>query len=96
MTSKQRAYLKGLAMNIEPVFQIGKSGLTPEITEAVLEAFNTRELIKLAVLKNCLEDPKEIAAVIAERNHSQVVQVIGKKIVLYKENKDHKKINLPL
>lgn len=96
MTSKQRAYLKGLAMNIEPVFQVGKSGLTPEITEAVLEAFNTRELIKLAVLKNCLEDPKEIAAVIAERTHSQVVQVIGKKIVLYKENKDHKKIYLPL
>ena len=96
MTSKQRAYLKGLAMNIEPVFQVGKSGLTPEITEAVLEAFNTRELIKLAVLKNCLEDPKEIAAVLAERTHSQVVQVIGKKIVLYKENKDHKKINLPL
>lgn len=96
MTSKQRAYLKGLAMNIEPVFQVGKSGLTPEITEAVLEAFNTRELIKLAVLKNCLEDPKEIAAVIAERTHSQVIQVIGKKIVLYKENKDHKKINLPL
>ena len=96
MTSKQRAYLKGLAMNIEPVFQVGKSGLTPEITEAVLEAFNTRELIKLAVLKNCLEDPQEIAAVIAERTHSQVVQVIGKKIVLYKENKDHKKINLPL
>ena len=96
MTSKQRAYLKGLAMNIEPVFQVGKSGLTPEITEAVLEAFNTRELIKLAVLKNCLEDPKEIAAVIAERTHSQVVQVIGKKIVLYKENKAHKKINLPL
>ena len=96
MTSKQRAYLKGLAMNIEPVFQVGKSGLTTEITEAVLEAFNTRELIKLAVLKNCLEDPKEIAAVIAERTHSQVVQVIGKKIVLYKENKDHKKINLPL
>lgn len=96
MTSKQRAYLKGLAMNIEPVFQVGKSGLTPEITEAVLEAFNTRELIKLAVLKNCLDDPKEIAAVIAERTHSQVVQVIGKKIVLYKENKDHKKINLPL
>ena len=96
MTSKQRAYLKGLAMNIEPVFQVGKSGLTPEITEAVLEAFNTRELIKLAVLKNCLEDPKEIAAVIAERTHSQVVQVIGKKIVLYKENKDHKKINVPL
>ena len=96
MTSKQRAYLKGLAMNIDPIFQIGKSSLTPEVTEAVNEAFNTRELIKIAVLKNCFDDPKEIAAVLAERTRSQVVQVIGKKIVLYKENKDNKKINLPL
>ncbi len=96
MTSKQRAYLKGLAMNIDPIFQIGKSSLTPEVTEAVSEAFNTRELIKIAVLKNCFDDPKEIAAVLAERTRSQVVQVIGKKIVLYKENKDNKKINLPL
>ena len=96
MTSKQRAYLKGLAMNIDPIFQIGKSSLTPEVTEAVSEAFNTRELLKIAVLKNCFDDPKEIAAVLAERTRSQVVQVIGKKIVLYKENKDNKKINLPL
>lgn len=96
MTSKQRAYLKGLAMNIEPVFQIGKSGLTPEVTEAVSEAFNTKELIKIAVLKNCMEDPKEIASILGERTKSQVVQVIGKKIVLYKESKNHKKINLPL
>lgn len=96
MTSKQRAYLKGLAMKLEPVFQIGKSGLTPEVTEAVRETFHTRELIKLAVLKNCMEDPREIAEMVAGRTGSQVVQVIGKKIVLYKENKDHKKINLPL
>ena len=96
MTSKQRAYLKGLAMNIEPVFQIGKSGLTPEVTEAVSEAFNTRELIKLAVLKNCMEDPVQIADMLSGRTKSQVVQVIGKKIVLYKESKDHKKINLHL
>lgn len=96
MTSKQRAYLKGLAMNLEPVFQIGKAGLTPEVTEAVEEAFHTRELVKLAVLKNCMEDPKEIAAMLGERTRSQVVQVIGKKIVLYKESKDHKKIYLPL
>ena len=91
MTSKQRAYLKGWAMNIEPVFQIGKSGLTPEVTEAVSEAFNTRELIKLAVLKNCMEDPRQIAGFIADRTGSSVVQVIGRKIVLYKESKDHKK-----
>lgn len=95
MTSKQRAYLKGLAMNIDPIFQIGKSSLTPEVTEAVSESFNTRELIKVAVLKNCMDDPRAIAEILAERTQSQVVQVIGKKIVLYKENKDNKKIILP-
>lgn len=95
MTSKQRSYLKGLAMNIEPVIQIGKASLTPEMTEAVLECFNTRELIKINVLKNCFDDPNEIANAIAERTHSQVVQVIGKKIVLYKKNKDNPKIELP-
>ncbi len=95
MTSKQRAYLKGLAMKIEPVFQIGKSGLSPEVTEAVRETFNTRELVKIAVLKNCLEDPNQIAEALAARTGSQLVQVIGKKIVLYKESKNNKKIELP-
>lgn len=95
MTSKQRAYLKGLAMNIEPIFQVGKSSLTPELVDAVAESFNTRELIKISVLKNCMDDPKEIAQTIAERTRSHVVQVIGKKIVLYKESKEHKKIELP-
>lgn len=95
MTSKQRAYLKGLAMNIDPVMQIGKSSLTPELIEAVAEAFNTRELIKISVLKNCIDEPKIIAQMLAERTRSQVVQVIGKKIVLYKESKEHKKIELP-
>lgn len=95
MTSKQRAYLKGLAMNIEPIFQVGKSSLTPELIQAVSESFNTRELIKISVLKNCIDDPKEIAQMMAERTRSQVVQVIGKKIVLYKESKEHKKIELP-
>lgn len=95
MTSKQRAYLRGLAMNIDPIINIGKASVTPELTEAVGEAFNKRELIKLNVLKNCDDDAREIAQVIAERTHSQVVQVIGKKIVLYKESKDQKKIELP-
>lgn len=95
MTSKQRAYLKGLAMNIEPVFQVGKSSLTPEFTESIAECFNRRELVKISVLKNCMDDPREIADMLAERTRSEVVQVIGKKIILYKESKDHKKIELP-
>ena len=96
MTSKQRSYLKGLAMTIDPIFQIGKSSLTPENTRAIGEALEARELIKISVLQNCLDDPNEIAQVVAERTHSQVVQVIGKKIILYKEGKkEKKKIILP-
>lgn len=79
MTSKQRAYLKGLAMTMDPILQLGKGGLTPENTAAVEEALAARELIKISVLQNCLEDPREMAQVLAERTRSQVVQVIGKR-----------------
>lgn len=96
MTSKQRSYLKSLASTLNPLFQVGKSSLTPEFTEAIGEAFNTRELLKISVLKNCMDDPREIAEVVAERTHAQVVQVIGKKIVLYKPFKENPKIILPL
>lgn len=95
MTSKQRAYLKGLAMDIDPIFQIGKASLTPEITDAVSECFNKRELIKISVLKNCIDDPRIIGEAIAERTRSELVQVIGKKIVLYKPDRDNPKIILP-
>lgn len=96
MTTKQRAYLKSLAMTMDPIFQIGKNSMTPELTKAVSEALEARELIKVSVLQNCADDPKELAAVLAERTRSQVVQVIGKKIVLYKDGKNEKKkIELP-
>lgn len=91
MTSKQRAYLKGLAMTMDPIFQIGKNSLTPENTAAISEALAARELIKISVLQNCMDDPRELAELVSERTRSQVVQVIGKKIVLYKEGKDEKK-----
>ena len=97
MTSKQRSYLKGLAMTMDPIFQIGKSSVTPERTAAIAEALEARELIKITVLKNCLDDGRSIAEVLAERTRSEVVQVIGKKIVLYKPAKDEakRKIVLP-
>ena len=91
MTSKQRAYLKSLAMTMDPILQIGKSSLTPENTAAIDEALAARELIKIHVLQNCLDDPKALAQIVAERTHSEVVQVIGKKIVLYRPGKDDKK-----
>lgn len=95
MTSKQRAYLKSLAASLNPIIQVGKAGLTPELTETVGEAFNKNELIKISVLKNCMDDPREIAEIVADRTHSQVVQVIGKKFVLYKPDKDVPRIKLP-
>ena len=96
MTSKQRAYLKTMAMKQDAIMQIGKASLTPEITAAVSEALAARELIKISILQNCMDDPRMIAEALAERTQSQVVQVIGKKIVLYREGKDDKKkIKLP-
>ena len=97
MNTKQRAFLKGIAMTTDPIFQIGKSHLTPELTEAVGEALDKRELVKISVLQNCMDDPHEMAQILADRTHSEVVQVIGKKIVLYKQAKEEKnrKILLP-
>lgn len=94
MNNKQRAYLSGLASKMTPILQIGKSSLTPEIITAVDEALEARELIKISVLKNCFDDPRAIAETMAERTHSQVVRVIGRKIVLYRATKKPK-IELP-
>ena len=97
MTTKQRAYLKSLAMTMDPIFQCGKSSITPEFVNAVSEALEKRELIKISVLQNCADDHKELGVMIAERTRAQLVQVIGKKIVLYKPAKEerNRKIELP-
>ncbi len=94
MTNKQRAYLSKLAVNEKPILELGKANLTPEFTAAVAEALAARELVKISILKNCVEDPNEVAAVIAERTHSEVVRVIGRKIIFYKAAKKPK-IELP-
>ena len=84
-------------MNMDSIFHIGKASLTPEVIRSVREAIDKRELIKGSVQKNCMDDPREIAEVLAERTRSQVVQVIGRKIVLYKPARDEeqRKIVLP-
>ena len=96
MTSKQRSYLMKLASSIDPIFQIGKSSVTPELAAAVEEALEARELIKLHVLKNCFEDGRALANQLAEVTYAEVVQVIGKKIVLYREARDPKKRKIVL
>jgi RNA-binding protein len=96
MTSKQRAYLRSLAMKEDAILFIGKESLTPENTKSIDEALAARELIKISVQKNCLDDIRSIAETASERTHSQLVQVIGRKFVLYREGReDKKKIVLP-
>ncbi len=87
MNNKQRAYLSGLASTMQPIFQIGKASLTPEVVAAVDKAIEKRELVKISVLKNCADDPKELGNMLAERTRSEVVRVIGKKIILYRAAK---------
>lgn len=94
-TSKQRSYLKGLASAQDAIFQIGKASITPSLVQAIDDAIEKRELIKVSVLKNCMDDPNELADIVAERTHSNVVIVIGKKIVLYRPNRKNPKIVLP-
>ena len=95
LNSRQRAYLMSMATKLTPIFQIGKASLTPEIITAIDAALEKRELIKISVLKNCFDDPKELAQMISERTRSQVVQVIGKKIVLFRASKKKPVIELP-
>ena len=80
MTTKQRAYLKGLAMNLSPILSLGKSSVTPEFVKAVAEALKARELVKINVLKNCDDSPETVAITISERTRSVLIQVIGRKI----------------
>ena len=87
MTSKERAFLRSKANGIEAIINIGKDGVTPEIVDAIDEALEARELIKVSVLKPCLDDKRDIADTIAGRTRSEVVQVMGRKITLYRWSK---------
>lgn len=95
LTGKQRSHLKGLAHKIEPIFQIGKNGLSDNFIKQVEEALESRELIKIKILQNSILDPTEVANEIAEKLDAEFVQSIGSKFVIYKESRENKKIHLP-
>lgn len=86
LTSKQRAYLRGIASEYETIFQVGKSGVTEQICREIAEALRKRELIKLRVLENSGWTAREAADAVAEQTGADVVQVIGSKFVLFKRN----------
>lgn len=95
LTSKQRSYLRSLANTIDPIFQVGKGGIGDNMIKQFNDALEARELIKATVLKNAEGDTREICEEIAGLTHSEVVQVIGYKFVLYRESEKNKTIFLP-
>lgn len=96
MTSKQRSYLKSLAVNLDAIFQIGKCGVTDEICHQLLNALNAKELIKIKVLETSPNSIKEVADIVAQNTGAEVVQTIGTKIVLYRvsDNEKNRKIDI--
>ncbi|MDQ0192027.1 ribosome assembly RNA-binding protein YhbY [Paenibacillus wynnii] len=95
LTGKQTRYLRSMAHHLDPVFQVGKGGVNDHLVRHIEEAIEKRELMKISVLNNNVEDPKVIGRALAEQSGSELVQVIGKTIVLYKESRDNKTIELP-
>ncbi|MFD2702118.1 ribosome assembly RNA-binding protein YhbY [Paenibacillus shunpengii] len=95
LTGKQKRYLRSQAHHLDPVFQIGKGGTNEHLFRHIEEAIEKRELMKISILNNNLDDKHEIADELAERTGSEIVQIIGNTITLYKESRDNKQIVLP-
>lgn len=95
LTGKQKSFLRSKGMTIEPVVMIGKESLTPTVVQSAAEAIKKRELIKVRVLQNCIDEPKDVITMLAERTDSNLVQVIGRNGLLFKRNFDKPKIELP-
>ena len=95
LSGKQRSYLKKMAHELDPTVYIGKSGLTENIKKEMLTGFEARELVKVKIQEGCTLEPKEVANQLADELDAEFVKAIGRKFVLYRESKDHKKIELP-
>jgi RNA-binding protein len=95
LTGKEKRFLRAKANPIKPIFQVGKSGVTDNMIEQIFEALEKRELIKVSVLQNCLEDKQTVADKLSQGAHAFLVQIIGNNIVLYKESKENKQLQLP-
>ena len=94
MTSKQRSHLKSIAANLDPIFQLGKGGISDNMVKSISDALEARELIKINVLTNAEEDARSLAAELAVTLRAECVAVIGRKVILYRRSsrKDFKHI----
>lgn len=95
LTGKQKRHLRSLAHHLEPIFQVGKGGINDNMLKTVGEALEKRELIKISILTNNLEDKGELAEELANGTNAELVQLIGHTIVLYRESQENKEIKLP-
>lgn len=95
LTGKQKNYLRGLAHKLQPIIQIGKGGVNEMLLKTLADALEARELVKVSVLQNCMEEPKTLAPDMADAIGAEVVQVIGRTLVFYKESTNKKEIVLP-
>ena len=95
LTSKQRAYLRGLANSQNAIFQIGKSGVTPEIIKELDAVLEKRELIKITVLETAFMTPRTACDEVCRELKAEGVQCVGNKFVIYRRSRDNKTIELP-
>lgn len=95
LTGKQKRFLRSKAHHLHPIFQVGKGGVNLNMIRQINEALEARELIKISVLQNCEENRETVAAAIIESTGAELVQLIGKIIILYKKSKENKTIELP-
>lgn len=95
LTNKQKRFLRAKSHAVQPIFQVGKGGVNQNMVVQINEALEARELIKISVLQNCLDDKHYVAEEIVNQTRSFLVQVIGNMIILYKPSKENKQIELP-
>jgi|SRR5690625_369658 len=95
LTGKQKRYLRAEANNIKPIFQVGKYGVNTNMLTQINDALEKRELLKVSILQNCEDDKNIVAQELVEEINAELVQIIGNNIVLYKESKENKQIQLP-
>ncbi|MDF9866685.1 RNA-binding protein [Bacilli bacterium PM5-3] len=92
VTKQQKQYLKSLAHSLKPIFQVGKNGVNNEMVVGISDALEHRELIKISILQNCPFDKKEVAFDLQRLTNSEIIQVIGRTIVLYRKSKTKENI----
>lgn len=95
LTGKQKRYLRKQAHHLKPLFQVGKSGVTGNMILQISDALEKREILKVSILQNCIEDKTTISEKLSKGTQAEIVQLIGNNIILYRESVEHKTILLP-